>query len=849
MNTIFFPNTAAVVCILAFATACNYATRKLRPLLRRFATLGLGMTVSIGIYLLRRVGIIQFSPAYLFVLLTFCWTTAVWFLAFVIELTCLPRPKRFGLLYLLPPPIAGAAIALPWPGGVIAFTVATTAALFVVTLRCLILWVRFTNDVRAQRDGQWLILVFFSFSVGLVVSAMHYLSGMFWLLGIWYMVIHVALHYMGIYHQPGSLETQLILDNVFDAVIILDADGQIIKVNRRCAQLSGYSELRAISAGIELLVADPGLMAETRREWLERNAYREGTGSQARPQSIDAFISTKSGEEIPVDLRIIALVDLSKRVSGYVLSAHDTRIMRQLMKEITDREYAARDLALSENKFSRMFIFNPSGIVIIDRDTMQITDVNPAMEEILERDAKALLGKSLVDVGLEMERSAYESFVDKILMEGSIPEFAVSFRNQDNAVRHCRMSAVSFDLDESRRILVSVADVTEQERLREALERKQKVETIGILAGGIAHDFNNILAVILGHIGLAKMRETDQHVRAPIEKAEEACLRAREMTRQLLAFSRGGKPVIDICDTRALLTDSAQVAVTGTSAACLFDIDSGIWPLKADRIQFGQVITNLVGNAVDAMQKGGIIEVRARNRDLRRANAGQRPLDLDGKPMPSGAYVEIHVKDQGPGIPAAIRARIFDPFFTTKEKGTGLGLAIVFSVVQNHGGSIRLEPPGDEGADFCLFVPADPDAATARAEGAGDSAIRAGQRALLMDDDPSVLETAGTMLSTIGFEVVPASDGAEAVRLYTEAYEAGVPFALAVLDLVVPGGMSGKDTARAIRDYDPGAILLVSSGYSDDPVLARFEEYGFDAVLPKPYTVDELKRVLIGLLA
>ena len=458
-----------------------------------------------------------------------------------------------------------------------------------------------------------------------------------------------------------------------------------------------------------------------------------------------------------------------------------------------------------------------------------------------------LAGKILPDVGLSMTDMTYEAFVEKIQMEGSVAEFAGVIKLGSLHVKKCRLSAVTFNLNQKRNMMLSVSDVTQQERMREALERKQKVETVGILAGGIAHDFNNILAVILGHIGLAKMRIVEPHARMPVEKAEEACLRAREMTRQLLAFSRGGKPVIGICDTKQLIIDSAMLAVSDTSIACLFDIQKDIWPLKADKIQIGQVVSNLVRNSVDVMDKGGIIEIMARNRDLTSVGARKRPVGSDSKPIASGTYVELRISDQGPGIPDSIRERIFDPFFTTKEKGTGLGLAIVYSIIQNHLGSITVVSHEGEGAAFSIYLPSD--SATVHQEGNPELLALGGKnKVLLMDDDELVLGSASEILSSLGYEVTKKSNGPEAFRSYRDAVVAGTPFDFCILDLVIPGGMSGSDCAKAILEFDPGALLFVSSGYSDDPVLSHYRDYGFRGIIPKPYTYEEFRQSLANVL-
>lgn len=857
MNISFLVNAAICFLFVLVPTLLNFARVRNHSIHIRLAVLGLSLDACIALFSIVYGGIVHPSFGYHFALATCSWLTGLLFLSYLMELTSARRPRLFPLFYVMTLALGYVSALLPDIWCVQALGVAGVLLCSAWAFSFMSSWIRAATDNRARRDGEWMILVFAGLTLGLLACFYYLHPGVIWLLSIWYFVMHVTVNHLRILQQLSDPENLLIIDSVFDIVMILDSEGRIIKLNQRGIQISGYSSGAINGNGVEKLILHRELAASNRKKWLDQYGWTEASEIAAlrkiplqgpgRSPSIDALFVTKEGETIPIDMRILCLSDLERERTGYVISATDMRITHQLMKEISDREYATRDLALSESKFSRMFIFNPVGIMIVDLDTFRITEVNPAVEEIFESDGSMLAGKTLPDVGLSMTDMTYETFVDRIQMEGSVPEFAGTIKLGAQHVRKCRLSAVTFNLNQTRNMMLSVSDVTQQERMREALERKQKVETVGILAGGIAHDFNNILAVILGHIGLAKMRIVDPHARMPVEKAEEACLRAREMTRQLLAFSRGGKPVIGLCDTKQLIIDSAMLAVSDTSVACLFDIQKDVWPLKADKIQIGQVVSNLVRNSVDVMDKGGIIEILARNRDLSSVGARKRPVGNDSKPLAPGMYVELRIADQGPGIPDSIREKIFDPFFTTKEKGTGLGLAIVFSIIQNHGGSIAVVSHEGEGAAFSIYLPAD--SAAVHSEGNPDLLALAGKKkVLLMDDDVLVLGSASEILSSLGYDVTKTINGPEAFRAYRDAFVAGSPFDFCVLDLVIPGGMSGSDCAKAILEFDPGALLFVSSGYSDDPVLAHYRDYGFRGIIPKPYTYEEFRQSLANVL-
>lgn len=832
----------SVLMILVFAFL-NLFAKKRKRLHVRLGFLGIFISFGIITNMLISTGVV--APLFLIraSMYFWGWFAALVYLSFLIDITSARRSKYFYFSYAIPFALAilTAGIDVFWFHIVLLAGGTVTVGFFSIYFT--LAWIRAATDNRARRDGEWMLMVFIAFGLVTIVSYTHQMTEVFWLLSIWYLVLHIAVHHLGITEHLSSPENIAIIDNVFDIVVILDHAGKIVRLNSRGFTLTGCSASRMYGNGLELLVSHPELSAGTRTDWLARYSWFDTGVGQSRSPSIDAWVMCDSGEEIPVDLRVLALADSSRRVSGYVVSATDMRITRQLMKEISDREYAARDLALSESKFSRLFYYNPVGILIVRVDTLEVAESNPAAEEIFEVESKTLKLKKLSGLGLELKNMTLEEFIKKMEEEGSVPELDATIHLDMQHVKVCRLSAVSIELNRALNIIVSISDVTRQEQLREALDRKQKVETIGILAGGIAHDFNNILAVILGHIGLAKLRIKDPHSRVPIEKAEAACLRAREMTGNLLSFSRGGKPVLGVCTIKPILVDFAMQAVSQSSTACLFDISRDVWAVRADQTQLGQVVSNLVGNASQAMDKAGIVEIRARNRDFSGMGVHRRPAGISGKVLPPGRYVEICIKDYGPGIPDKIRKQIFDPFFTTKQKGSGLGLSIVYSVIENHEGIIDIESSIGEGTSFILYLPAAIDAL--ESENSGEYGLKsASRRVLLMDDDQAVREAASGLLETLGFSVVEAVDGYEAVVRYRDALVNGHVFDFCLLDQIVPNGMSGSECAKEILTLDPEAVLFLCSGYSDDPIFSEYREAGFRALIKKPYTLEELKSTL-----
>lgn len=400
-NLFFISNVGMVLFVLALILLLNLIRRERTSLHYRLAGLCLSLFATGCVYIF---GVFSPVPLSYFFYGTFayaCWTTTLVYLSFLIDLTAIRRSRFFPLTYFVPVVLAGISILVPRPIGLLLLVVIAGILVCGYSLRFLLFWIRTATDDRARRDGEWMLIMFIFFTIGTLVAFFHSPSGFYWVLTFWVIMIHLAVNHLGIFRNLTNTENKLILDNVFDIVIILDPNGIIVRMNRRGYHITEFSSNTVIGSRIEFLVKHPELSANTRKTWLSEHAWLDTGGQNRRSPSIDASVALKCGEEIPVDLRVVCLVDLSHDITGYIVSASDMRITRQLIKEISDREYATRDLALSESKFSRMFIFNPSGILILDIETFMITDANPAMEEILERDVSSLSGKNIEACGFE----------------------------------------------------------------------------------------------------------------------------------------------------------------------------------------------------------------------------------------------------------------------------------------------------------------------------------------------------------------------------------------------------------------------------------------------------------------
>jgi signal transduction histidine kinase/CheY-like chemotaxis protein len=381
----------------------------------------------------------------------------------------------------------------------------------------------------------------------------------------------------------------------------------------------------------------------------------------------------------------------------------------------------------------------------------------------------------------------------------------------------------------------------ERRRLEAQLQRSQKLEGLGGLAGRIAHDFNNLFGGIFGYIILGRDAAAAGDAPAALEHLTKTLVvfdRAKRLTQQILTFARGGELARKPIALAGKLRKAAEIASYRTGGACTCDIAPDLGTCEADEQQLGQVLDALLANAQEAAPAGSAIEVRAANAPAGSAlPAGLAP----------GDYVCITIADHGCGIAPEHLSRVFEPFFTTKSGAAGLGLAIAYSVVKKHNGAIEVQSQPGAGTAFSVYLPAARQAPTPAAH-PGDAAApprsKASGRILVMDDEDFMRDVARGMLTALGYSVETAGDGNEALALHARARAAATPFRAALLDLTVPVGVGGKDAAKRLRAVDRSIVLIASSGYSEDPVMARPAEFGFDAVLAKPYQQDDLARVL-----
>ncbi|MCP4760178.1 MAG: response regulator [archaeon] len=381
--------------------------------------------------------------------------------------------------------------------------------------------------------------------------------------------------------------------------------------------------------------------------------------------------------------------------------------------------------------------------------------------------------------------------------------------------------------------------IKKQRRVENEIYKKQKIESLGLLAGGIAHDFNNILTTILGNLSLMELdlkKKEQLEILNNVEDCKIGAIKARDLAQQLLTFSKGGEPQKSIIDIQKTIIESANFALHGSNINIIYNFSSDLWMTNIDKGQISQVIQNLVINSSQAMPNGGKIIISAKNENISQEN----PYHLK-----KGSYIIVTVDDEGSGIPEHIKSKIFDIFFTTKSIGTGLGLAISQSIIARHNGYIFIEEKRGLGAKFAFYLPAIENKISSTNENTSkEELINKSSCFLILDDELTVSKILKSMLKQLNIDSVETHDGEDTIRIYKESLIIGKKFDVVILDLTIRNGMGGIETMKELIQIDKNVKVIISSGYIKGEIMKNFKKYGFIARLDKPYFINELSDVI-----
>jgi PAS domain S-box-containing protein len=551
---------------------------------------------------------------------------------------------------------------------------------------------------------------------------------------------------------------------------------------------------------------------------------------------------------------LLAGLAFSGLLAGYVgtLQASEAAIRmqveirtRELVQETESHRKDAQALRESEARFQNLIEVMGEGLWVMDAQGTT-TFVNRRMAEMLGYEAGEMAGRSLFDFMSESDvAQAKQNLMVRRDGQGSQHDFR--FRRKNGAELWTIVTGTPV-VDESGQvvsILGVVTDITERRRLEQAQLQSQKLESLGVLAGGIAHDFNNLLTAILGNISLAQLCLPKLSPAWPyLENMERSVQRATNLTRQMLAYSGKGRFLVGPLDLNQAVEEMSHLLSVSISkkVALRYQLQAGLPVLMAEASQIQQVVMNLVTNASEAIgDREGIVSIATGTLSYDRETLAR---DFPGQSVEPGLFLTLEVADTGQGMTPEVQARIFEPFFTTKFTGRGLGLSAMQGILRAHHGGIRVYSEVGKGTTFKLIFPAGLGELPLEEDPAAESDWMSSGTILVVDDEEGVRHVASDLLRSMGFDVVTAEDGLQALERYRES---PVPIRAVLTDLTMPH-MDGVETFRELRRMDPACRVILTSGYNEQEAIHDFLGKGLAAFVQKPFLRVDLLRVIRGVL-
>ncbi|MFP4527885.1 MAG: PAS domain S-box protein [Candidatus Kapaibacterium sp.] len=600
-----------------------------------------------------------------------------------------------------------------------------------------------------------------------------------------------------------------------DGISIADPEGVIIRANHAKAEMLGYEnpqELVGVN-GVDLIAAEHRyLVGEMMPVALE-------TGGVS---NIEVRLERLDGSEFWVDFSAIVLHD----------RAGNPELFIDIVRDIDQRRRAKEELAIQKAFFENLFENSPLAIVILDNHD-RVVDFNKEFGRLFGYSKSEARGRQINDliVPYDLQDEGWRATED--VANGRQIDFETVRRDKSGRKIEVNVIGKPIFTEENQLAVYGIyQDITERKRAREELQKIARLESIGIMAGGIAHNFKNLLASMALNTGFA--RQIPEKSGEFLDKIDKAIDAASALATRFQAFSSGGEPVTKVADLSNVIEEAAIIALSGSNVSWKFSHVEDMAHVKIDPRQIDEVLTNIFLNAREAMPRGGMVTIHCSNSKVE----SEKIANL--KP---GLYVRTSIADEGTGIPKEYLNRIFDPFFSTKSGGHGLGLSAAQVIIRKHGGAITVESEHGRGSTFNIYLPAaKPD--SKKASGKPGRHKRVSARVLFMDDEQDIRETMADMAEILGYEIITARNGAEAIDLFKEAIESGSPFDAVVLDLTVRGGMGGEETLGELRKIDPEVKAIVFSGHSTKPIIANYREYGFVAKMEKPITIDDFGNTL-----
>lgn len=607
-----------------------------------------------------------------------------------------------------------------------------------------------------------------------------------------------------------------------DGIIIID-EYTIVDCNEVLAKMFGYTKDEIIGKRPDEFSPD---FQQDGISSFEKAKEKIELALQGKPQTFEWVHMTKDKQRIECDISISSFEQGGQNFS------------MAIVRDVTEKNKILCMLKESEEKYRSTVELLPLAVFDVGLDGKIIYVNSTCYRYFGYTEADLKNGLNVFQMVPDSEKPRVIANIGKIMSGENLQEYEYIAMRKDMSTFpveiHCSLVYNSGEPAGMRGVII---DTSEKRKFESEMERANRLESLGILAGGIAHDFNNILTAILGNISLARFSiASDHEIYNLLTEAEKASQRARNLTQQLLTFSKGGAPVMEHSDLRSIIRDSADFILRGSNITCVYNMADDLWMSEVDKGQISQVIQNLVINACQAMPAGGAIYISADNEII--GSSSKIPLS-------AGKYIKISVRDEGIGIDKQFLENIFDPYFTTKQKGNGLGLAICYSIIKKHFGHILVNSDVGAGSTFIIYLPANiivhkKDEVNNPVNLVVDHKIKI----LFMDDEEMLRNLAKEMLTALGMHVSVAKDGEEALALFDNAKYENTPFELIIIDLTIPGGMGGEEFIREIRKRDTKVKTIVASGYSNNQIISNYKEYGFNGCIHKPYDVTAFIKVV-----
>ena len=611
-----------------------------------------------------------------------------------------------------------------------------------------------------------------------------------------------------------------LVENAGSIILKMDTEGRITFFNEYAARFFGFSEAEILGQCVigtivpETESTGRNLVEMVQEIFAYPDAYTRSINENTR----------KNGERVWVSWSNHALVNADGSKAGILSIGQD----------ISERKQ-------SEEKFSTLFHASPDAIILSRFHDGMVLDINAGFTRFTGFTSDQVIGKTSREIGL------WNDFNDRVRLEavikryGEISCFEAYFKTRDGSNLLGQISGRTIEIDGTLCLLSIIRDITERDYILWERIKAQKLESISVLAGGIAHNFNNVLTGVIGYISYAKKNLGDAaKVLQILDAAEKSSYRAAGIARQLLTFSHGGTTIVkESVSVDSLVQEAVSLFLSGSNVKGDIECTSH-QTINVDSQQISQAFNNIVLNAVHSMTDGGTLAVRVDSCSLN---------DNNRYSLPPGDYVYIVFADSGCGIKKDDLIKVFDPYFTTRESGTGLGLSTTHSIVSEHGGHIDITSEVGKGTTVTIILPSLPEELiddrcstdhTEKSQGVGSI--------LVMDDEEMIRNITEEMLGGLGYQVATCSDGEEACTLYRESRAAGKTFSAVIVDLSVPDGTGGIETAQNILGLDPQACLIASSGYSNDPAVLEYRAFGFRGSIAKPYSSHELADAVINAL-